>query len=145
MEFGFLWQSYSDQWRGPSDSGYSTAAFHARARGSFPGLGVLKEIKMFPPHPLLKLIFVGIPRDREVGCSASDQQGLNFKLCVWRAVSSHHPQEVLLAQFSLYVHKSGLKPDSFYLPVTSLLFFFMFYALYRSLKNCNSEMGHMNK
>ena len=27
--------------------------------------------------------------------------------------SSHHPQEVLLAQFSLYVHKGGLKPDSF--------------------------------
>ena len=28
--------------------------------------------------------------------------------------SSHHPQEVLLAQFSLYVHKGRLKPDSFY-------------------------------
>ena len=28
-------------------------------------------------------------------------------------MSSHHPQEVLLAQFSLYVHKGGLKPDSF--------------------------------
>ena len=27
--------------------------------------------------------------------------------------SSHHPQDVLLAQLSLYVHKSGLKPDSF--------------------------------
>ena len=36
---------------------------------------------------------------------------------VWRAVSSHsshHPQEVLLAQFSLYVHKCGLKPHSFH-------------------------------
>ena len=29
--------------------------------------------------------------------------------------SSHQPQEVLLAQFSLYVHKGGLKPDSFHL------------------------------
>ena len=29
--------------------------------------------------------------------------------------SSHHPQESLLAQFSLYVHKSGLKPHSFHL------------------------------
>ena len=29
-------------------------------------------------------------------------------------ISSHHPQEVLLAQFSLYVHKSGLNPDSFH-------------------------------
>ena len=42
--------------------------------------------------------------DREVACSASDCQGLNFESCVWRAMSSHsshHPQEVLLAQFSL--------------------------------------------
>ena len=31
------------------------------------------------------------------------------------------------------------------LPVTSLQFFSMFYALYRSLKNWNSERGHMNK
>ena len=56
-------------------------------------------------------------RDREVVCSASDLQGSNFESCVWRTVSSHsshHPQEVLLAQFSLYVHKSGLKPDSFH-------------------------------
>ena len=30
--------------------------------------------------------------------------------------SSHHPQEILLAQFSLYVHKGGLKPDSFHFP-----------------------------
>ena len=29
--------------------------------------------------------------------------------------SSHNPQEVLLAQFSLYVHESGLNPDSFHL------------------------------
>ena len=28
--------------------------------------------------------------------------------------SSHHAQEVLLAQFNLYVHKSGIKPDSFH-------------------------------
>ena len=27
---------------------------------------------------------------------------------------SHHPQEVLLVQFRLYVHTSGLKPDSFH-------------------------------
>ena len=44
-------------------------------------------------------------------------QGSNFESCVWRTVSSHsshHPYEVLLAQFSLYVHKGGLKPDSFH-------------------------------
>ena len=94
----------------------STAAFHARVRGSVPGLGGLKETKMFLPHPRVKVSIVGSLRDREVACSASDRQGLNFASCVWRTVSSqssHHPQEVLLAQFSLYVHKGGLKPDSF--------------------------------
>ena len=87
----------------------STAAFHARVRGSFPGLGGLKETTMFLPLPLVKLSFVGNFCDREVACSASDRQGLNFESCVWRAVSSqssHYPQEVLLAQFSLYVHKA---------------------------------------
>ena len=60
---------------------------------------------------------MGSLRDREVACSASDRQGSNFESCVWRTVSSqssHHPQEVLLAQFSLHVHKGGLKPDSFH-------------------------------
>ena len=57
--------------------------------------------------------------------SVLDLQGFNFKSCVWRAVSSHsshHPQEVLLAQLSLYVHKSGLKTDSshFFVLVRSL-------------------------
>ena len=95
----------------------STAAFHARVRGSVPGLGGLKETKMFLPHPRVKVSIVGSLRDREVACSASDRQGSNFESCVWRTVSSqssHHPQEVLLAQFSLYVHKGGLKHDSFH-------------------------------
>ena len=100
----------------------STAAFHARVRGSVPGLGNLKETKMFLPHPRVKVSIVGSLRDREVACSASDRQGSNFESCVWRTVSSHsshHPQEVLLAQFSLYVHKGGLKPDSFHFIFTS--------------------------
>ena len=95
----------------------STAAFHAGVRGSVPGLGGLKETKLFLPHPRVKVSIVGSLRDREVACSASDRQGSNFESCVWRTVSSqlsHHPQEVLLAQFSLYVHKGGLKPDSFH-------------------------------
>ena len=95
----------------------STAAFHARVRGSVPGLGGLKETKMFPSHLRVKLSIVGSPRDREVACSASDRQSSNFESCVWRTVSSHsshHPQEVFLAQFSLYVHRGGLKPDSFH-------------------------------
>ena len=95
----------------------STAAFYARVRGSVPGLGGLKKTKMFLPHPRVKVSIVGSLREREVACSASDRQGSNFASCVWRTVSSqssHHPQEVLLAQFSLYVHKGGLKPDSFH-------------------------------
>ena len=99
----------------------STAAFHARVLGSVPGLGGLKETKLFLPHPRVKVSIVGSLRDREVACSASDRQGSNFESCVWRTVSSqssHHPQEVLLAQFSLYVHKGGLKPDSFHFSVS---------------------------
>ena len=94
----------------------STAAFHTRGRGSVPGLGGLKKTKMFLPHPRVKVSIVGSlrDRDREVACSASDRQGSNLESCVGRTVSSHHPQEVSLAQFSLYVHKGGLKPDSFH-------------------------------
>ena len=72
---------------------------------------------MFLPHPRVKVSIVGSLREKEVACSASDRQGSNFEPCVWRTVSSqssHHPQEVVLAQFSLYVHKGGLKPDSFH-------------------------------
>ena len=101
----------------------STAAFHARVRGSAPGLGGFEETKMFHPHPRVKVSIVGSLRDREVACSASDRQGSNFESCVWRKVSSHsshHPQEVLLAQFSLYVHKGGLKPDSFHFTHTTV-------------------------
>ena len=101
----------------------STAAYHARVRGSVPGLGGFKETKMFLPHPRVKVSIVGSLCDREVACSASDRQGSNVASCVWRAVSSqssHHPQEVLLAQFSLYVHKGGLKPDSFHFPQLQL-------------------------
>ena len=77
------------------------------------------------PNSGVKVSIVGSLRDREVACSASDPQGSIFESCVWRTVSSqssHHPQEVLLAQFSLYVHKGGLKPDTCHLqvgPITS--------------------------
>ena len=67
----------------------STAAFHARVRGSVPGLGGFKEAKMFLPHPRVKVSIVGSLCDREVACSASDRQGSNFESCVWRTVSSH--------------------------------------------------------
>ena len=108
-------------WGGGPRAVVSTAAFHARVRGSVPGLGGLKETKMFLPHPRVKLSIVGSLRDREVVCSASDRPSSDSESCFWITVSSHsshHPQEVLLAQFILYVHKGGLKPDLFhFLPV----------------------------
>ena len=110
---------YSVYWDDLSHRSFSAVTLHAShtVRGSVPGLGGLKETKLFLPHPRVKVSIVGSLRDREVACSASDRQGSNFESCVWRTVSSqssHHPQEVLLAQFSLYVHKGGLKPDSFH-------------------------------
>ena len=114
--FSKLSLSHPEDGRGPRVV-VSTAAFHARVRGSVSGLGGLKETKKILPHPRVKVNIVGSLRDREVACSASDRQGSNFESCVWRTVSSqssHHPQEVFLAQFSLYVHKGGLKPDSFH-------------------------------
>ena len=81
------------------------------------GLGGFNETKMFLPHPRVKLSIVGSLRNREVACSASDRQGSSFESYVWRTVSSHsshHPQDVVLAQFRLYVHKGGLQPDSFH-------------------------------
>ena len=96
---------------------YKKYKFIFKSHKLVPGLGGLKETKMFLPHPRVKVSIVGSLRDREVACSASDRQGSNFESCVWRTVSSqssHHPQEVLLTQFSLYVHKGGLKPDSFH-------------------------------
>ena len=116
FRYSMLVSLWSDRGGGPRVV-VSTAAFHARVRGSVPGLGDFKETKVFLPHPCVKVSIVGSLRDREVACSASDRQGSNFESCVWRTVSSqssHHPQEVLLAQFSLYVHKGGLKPESFH-------------------------------
>ena len=115
----------------------STAAFHARVRGSVSGLGGLKETKLFLPHPRVKVSIVGSLRDREVAYSASDRQGSNFESCVWRTVSSqssHHPQEVLLAQFSLYVHKGGLKPDSFHFHRLELQKFLNFCAAHSPVR-----------
>ena len=83
----------------------------------------------FEPHSHIK-----VSKERNVSCRLvvkikycgeplwprGSMLGLRLPLlesCVWRAVSSHpshYPQEVLLAQFSLYVHKGGLKPHSFH-------------------------------
>ena len=97
---------------------------------------------MFLPHPRVKVSIVGSLRDRDVACSASDRQGSNFESCVWRTVSSqssHHPQEVLLAQFSLYVHKGGLKPDSFHLiSMFYLCYVDVLFLSFWSIPSCSS-------
>ena len=67
----------------------STAAFHAKVRGSVRGLGGLKKTKMFLPHPRVKVSIVGSLRDREVACSASRPPGLEFRiLCLEDSVIS---------------------------------------------------------
>ena len=79
----------------------------------------------FPAHSW-RFNIVGSPGDREGASSVSDRQGSNFESCVWRAVpyhSSYHRQAVLLAQFSLYVHKDGLKPHSFHFKVPFLRYY----------------------
>ena len=104
------------------------------------GLGRYRRIhlfEMFLPHPRVKVSIVGSLCDREVACSASDRQDSNFESSVWRTVSSqssHHPREVLLAQFSLYVHKGGLKPDSFH---------FSFHIAYNCPFHCKSKKSYI--
>ena len=75
----------------------STAAFHARVRGSVPGLGGLKrKKKLFLPHPRVNVSIVGSLRDREVACSASDRQRSNFESCVRSTVLASDPCTRLL-------------------------------------------------
>ena len=102
-------------WRqGAWCSGLSCLHGKSDIAGSNPTLAFkLQSNKMFLPRSLVKIQYYG---DREVVCRASHHQSSNLEYCVWRAVSCHaphHPQNVLLAQFSLYVHKGGLKSHSF--------------------------------
>ena len=82
--------------------------------------------KMFLPRSLVMIQYRGEPPWPRGSVLGLRPPGLEF--FVWRTVSSHsshHPQVVLLAQFSLYVHKGGLKPHSFhfiyYYQMTSVL------------------------
>ena len=102
---------------------------------------------MFLPHPRVKVSIVGSLRDREVACSASDRQGSNFESCVWRTVSSqssHHPQEVLLAQFSLVQLMYKYKKISMKLVYQYMAIFFNFSPTSNHLhplqvENCDSN------
>ena len=77
--------------------------------------------------------------DREVVCSASDRQGSNFEFFVSRAASSHtshHTQEVLMAQFlPTYVQRWPITPFIAFgsrLFLVSPLFFEIFLASFFS-------------
>ena len=99
-------------WGGGPRVVVSTASFHARIRGSVPGLGGLKETKMFLPRPRVKVSIVGTLRDREVACTASDRQGSNSESCVWRTVlsqSSHHSQDQLYNNVVLLLRAMSAK------------------------------------
>ena len=86
---------------------------------------------MFLPRSLVKIPYCGEPpwpRGSELGLRSI---GIEFRIMCLEAVSSHsshHHHEVLLAHFSLYVHKGGLKPHSSisfkytpYWPICSML------------------------
>ena len=64
----------------------STAAFHARVRGSVPGLGGLKETKLFLPHPRVYCGEPPWPRGSVLGLRPP---GLEFRiLCLDDSVIS---------------------------------------------------------
>ena len=84
--------------------------------GSNPTLAFkFQRNKMFLPRSLSKIKYCWEPPWSRGSVLSLRTPGSYFDSCVCRAVSSHHPQEVLLAQFSLYVNKGGLKPHSFHL------------------------------
>ena len=99
----------SNKGRGPGVVVKAACLRKSEIAGSSPALIFkFQRNKMFIPCSLGKIEYYEDP-----ACSATDHQGSNFASCVWRAVSlqsPHHPQEDLLAQFIMYVHKGGPKP-----------------------------------
>ena len=68
---------------------FSTAAFHARARGSVPGLGGLKRTKMFLPHPRVITQYCGEPPWPRGSVLGLRPPGLEFRiLCLEDSVIS---------------------------------------------------------
>ena len=72
MHFGNMHEMCAKKMGGGPMIVVSTAAFHARGRGSFPGLGGVKETKMFLPHSLVTSVLWG------ASILGSSLQGLNF-------------------------------------------------------------------
>ena len=79
---------------------------------------IIVSIHRVSLYPCLKSQYCGEPPWPRGNVLGHRPPGLEFRiLCLEDSVIPiiSHPQEVLLAQFSLYVHKGGLKPDSFHL------------------------------
>ena len=118
----------------------STAAFHARVRGLVPG--GLKETRNVSSPSTCKSQYCGEPPWPRGSLLGLRPPGCEFLILCLRTVSSHHPQEVLLAQFSLYVHKGGLKLDSFHL---QCVYGFMYVWQHEYLANCDLMLGQRRR
>ena len=77
-----------------------------------PGLQVSKK-QMFIPHSFVKMPYCGEPPCPRGSVLGLRPPGLEFRImCALSSHSSQHPQEVVLARFSLYVYEGGLIPHS---------------------------------
>ena len=88
----------------------STAAFHATSSGFGSRSRRFERNKNVSSPSTCESQYCGEPPWPRCSVLGLRPPGLEFRiLCLDRTVSSqssHHPQEVLLAQFSLYVHKA---------------------------------------
>ena len=114
-ENNFRWKTQTSQGRGPGAVGEAAWLLGKSEIAGRAPLWHSSFKKQNVSSMITCKVLWGFSATRGTASSASDRQGSNFKSCVWRAKSSnssHHLQEVLLAQFSPenYVHKIGLKP-----------------------------------
>ena len=93
----------------------STAAFHARARGSVPGLGGLKETKNVSSPSTCESQYCGEPPWPRGSVLGLRPPGREFRImCLEDSVISiiSPSSGGSPGQVNPYVHKGGLKPDS---------------------------------
>ena len=73
-----------------------TTAFHARVRGSVPGLDSLKEIKRFLPHPRVNLSIVGSWDHCFKGCRQFNNTGREWIVIVDQVQTNYHGRSMVL-------------------------------------------------
>ena len=72
------------------------------------------------------MLILGLPLNIFHGHFCMNWSAKLYESCVWRAVSSHsshHPEDVLQAQFSLYVHKAQKWPKAWFFSFFSMATF----------------------